>query len=177
MPRTYKKLNKRVTYDLQSLQKTLHELKRGNTLRDVEKRYKIPKSTLSKYRNVEDVTTLRIGGGRKTKLSKQDEDSLAKYLHETGKYGYGLSKSELLHFVKEFCEDTGIAWNESGPGREWYEGFMRRHPQLSIRKGEIMSSQRMRGADPFSISNWYKQLTDLYKRENISPLDGHRIFT
>lgn len=101
---------------------------------------------------------------------------MAKYLYECGKYGYGLTKQEMLTFVSEFCKANGKMWKESGPGRDWYEGFMRRHPQLSIRKGEIMSSQRLRGADPFIIKAWYENLSKLYKQEHITSLDGHHIY-
>lgn len=151
----------------------LQEVKRGNTLRDVSERYDIPKSTLGKYRKVRDINSVKIGAGRKTRLSTEDENSLAKYLYESGKYGFGLTRGEILQFVKEYCEEKGLNWV---PGREWYEGFMKRHTQLSTRKGESMSSQRLRGADPFVIKHWYEQLDKIYKKEKITPLDGHRVY-
>lgn len=173
MPRTYKSQHKRVNYGINELKMALQDVRRGNTLRDVAERYNIPKSTLGKYRNIQNIDSIDIGGGRKTRLSKDDEACLAKYLYECGKYGYGFTKQELLILVKEYCELNG---NDFGPGREWYEGFMRRHPELSVRKGEAMSSQRLRGADPFTIKNWYEKLNDLYKKENIGPLDGDRVY-
>lgn len=78
----------------------LQNVHRGNTLRDVAERYNISKSTLGKYRNVANIDKIEIDGGRKTKLSKEDENALAKYLYESEKYGYGLTKQEMLIFLK-----------------------------------------------------------------------------
>lgn len=36
-------------------------------------------------------------------------------------------------------------WKGNTPGREWLKGFLKRFPALSFRKGEVLSSQRLRG--------------------------------
>ncbi|KAG5876601.1 hypothetical protein JTB14_021568 [Gonioctena quinquepunctata] len=75
-----------------------------------------------------------------------------------------------------FCEDTCNIWNEAGPGREWFEGFMRRHPEISLREGESMSSQRLRGADPFVVKQWYQSLDGIFQTERILATDGHLVY-
>ncbi|KAG5862253.1 hypothetical protein JTB14_002584 [Gonioctena quinquepunctata] len=176
MPRLYKKKNKRVRYDLETMRNAIAAVRRGNTLREVSERFGVPKSTLRKYRNVGNISDIHVGAGRKTFLKQEDEKALAKYLFESGKFGYGLTKWEILKFVKEFCEYTGNIWNEAGPGREWFEGFMRRHPEISLREGESISSQRLRGADPFVIKQWYQSLDRIYQTERILATDGHLVY-
>lgn len=58
-------------YDLNIFHMALQEVKRGNTLRDVAEHYDISKYTLGKYRNLQDLTTINIGAGRKTKAIKR----------------------------------------------------------------------------------------------------------
>jgi hypothetical protein len=176
MSRQYRNKGLRGTYSLNVLHMALDEVKRGCILRDVAERYNIPKSTLGKYRNT-NLDEVRVGAGRKTTLKKEDEDALAKYLFKSGKYGYGLTKQEIFKFVEEFGQLKDIQWNGNdkyAPGREWYAGFMKKHPELSVRKGESMSAQRLRGADLFTIQEWYRKLQVALKKEKIT--NGHYIF-
>ncbi|KAG5878335.1 hypothetical protein JTB14_035262 [Gonioctena quinquepunctata] len=53
---------------------------------------------------------------------------------------------------------------------------MRRHPEISLRKGESMSSQRLRGADPFVIKQWYQSLDRIHQTERIFATDGHLVY-
>ncbi|KAG5880837.1 hypothetical protein JTB14_027618 [Gonioctena quinquepunctata] len=99
MPRLYKKKNNRVRYDLETMRNAIAAVRRGNTLREVSERFGVPKSTLGKYRNVGNISDIHVGAGRKTFLKQEDEKALAKYLFESGKFGYGLTKWEILKLV------------------------------------------------------------------------------
>ncbi|KAG5880838.1 hypothetical protein JTB14_027619 [Gonioctena quinquepunctata] len=53
---------------------------------------------------------------------------------------------------------------------------MRRLPEISLSKGESMSYQRLRGADPFVIKQWYQSLDRIYRTERILATDGHLVY-
>lgn len=177
MPRVHKMKTKRALYSLETLRNAVEELRLGRTLKQVSEHFGIPVSTLSKYRKVRPDDLKSIGAGRKTKLSAEEEQTIVTYLLETGRHGYGLTKHELLKFVREYCEYANIEWNETrGPGEDWFHCFLKRHPELSIRKGETMSSMRVRGADPFVIAAWYKGLLKIFKDEKIDIHSANRVF-
>jgi hypothetical protein len=52
---------------------------------------------------------------------------------EMSKIGYGRSKHELLDTVQKIIQSDGrrTPFNNGRSGKDWYDGFMRRHPALS----------------------------------------------
>lgn len=137
----------------------------------------MPFGTLSKqYKKTGDV---KVGGGRKPELSDKDEEDLAQYLRVCELHGEGLTRKETLTLVSEFVQQQKIEtrWKDGkGPGEDWFRGFLARHPQLRIRKGEALSSQRVRGTDPFVIKKFYDDIAKMYNDMGIGPEDGGLLF-
>nr|CAD7262465.1 unnamed protein product [Timema shepardi] len=86
-------------------------------------------------------TMATVGGGRKPELSYKDEEDLAQYLRVCVLRGEGLTQNETIQLVTEFVcqEKIETRWKN---GEDWFHGFLARHPELRIRKGEALSSQR-----------------------------------
>lgn len=61
------------------------------------------------------------------------------------------------------------------PGRHWYEGFLRRHTVLRRRICENVSLSRALVSED-SVKNWFKEVGDYLKKENLENIDGSRIF-
>ncbi|XP_050400998.1 uncharacterized protein LOC126817869 [Patella vulgata] len=107
--------------------------------------YGIPKSTL--HDKLKEKTPL-IPIPR-TILSPDEENILAEWVINMSKIGYGRTKCELLAKVKSILDkDTRITpFKNNMPGKDWYYGFIRRHPNISV---QIKDSTIY--ADP---SRWY----------------------
>lgn len=178
MPRKYVNKGLRLTYEKNEMIEATDAVQKGLTLRAAAQRYGVPFGTLCKfYKKSNDVSSL--GGGRKPELSATDEQDLAKYLLVCALHGEGLTRSETLQLVKDFVQTENIKtrWeNDKGPGIDWFRGFLNRHPELRIRKGEALSSQRVRGTDPFIIKKFYSDIQKMYEQEKITSDDGGLIF-
>lgn len=173
MPRRYIKKGLRLTYDPNKMKQAAAAVRKGLTLRAAAERYEVPFGTLCKFYKKDEGTD--IGGGRKPELSASDERDLAKYLRVCAIHGEGLTRSETLQLVKDFgvTENIQTRWkDDKGPGVDWFRGFLSRHPELRIRKGELLSSQRVRGTDPFIIKQFYDDVEKMYKNEKIGPGDS-----
>ena len=177
MPRNYKKKGIRVTYDPERMAEAVSAVRRGLVLRVAAERYEVPFGTLSKqYKKADGV---KVGGGRKPELSNKDEEDLAQYLRVCALHGEGLTRKETLTLVSQFIEQEKIVtrWKDGKvPGEDWFRGFLARHPELSIRKGEALSSQRVRGTDPFVIKKFYDDIANIYNEQGIGPQDGGLLF-
>lgn len=177
MPRRYVKKGLRVTYDPQRMVEAVAAVHRGLTLRVAAERYEVPFGTVCKQ--YKKAGAIKVGGGRKPELSAKDEGDLAQYLRVCALHGEGLTRKETLKLVSDFVNRQKIVtrWKDGkGPGEDWFRGFLTRHPQLTIRKGEPLSSQRVRGTDPFIIEKFYDDITKMYKNIGIGPEDGGLIF-
>ena len=53
------------------------------------------------------------------------------------------------------------ASKDKSPGKDWFDGFMKRHPDLSIRKPEKLTTARARMLNPVVVTNYFNDLDAL----------------
>ena len=63
--------------------------------------------------------------------------------------------------IPGFSEKTGMA------GRKWLKGFLKRHPQITLKTAKNLSIARAMGANETVISNWFKLLRELKDKFHI----------
>lgn len=54
-------------------------------------------------------------------------------------------------------------------GKDWLQAFIRRHPQLSIRKPEATSIARITGFNKDTVKLFYDNLNVIYLKYNFQP--------
>ena len=77
--------------------------------------------------------------GPSTVLTRDEEDKLCQYCLDMANMEYGLR-------YKSGCicgSGKSHPFKQGSTGHDWYEGFLRRHPQLSLRKPGRMQGQKM----------------------------------
>jgi hypothetical protein len=65
------------------------------------------------------------------------------------------------------------AFKGKSPGKDWFDGFMKRHPDLSIRKPEKLTTTRARMLNPVVVTNYIVillLLADVLPTTDFSPL-------
>ena len=65
-----------------------------------------------------------------------------------------------LNKPNNFDKETKLA------GLEWFRGFMKRHPELSLRKPEPTSAARAAGFNKHAVNSFYELLDDIYNSNN-----------
>ena len=111
--------------------------------------------------------------GRKCTLTEEQEEELSCILQDMERKLYGLTTEAVRKIVFEFCVKNNIPHNfceeKQCAGRKWMRLFLRRHPELSIRKPESTSIQRALGYNRAKI----KVFEDVLKKELFTN-DGSR---
>ena len=104
--------------------------------------------------------------GRKTVLTKSEEGCLVDYCKLMGSIGYPLKKNDLLVEVKKVLDHDGrtTPFNNNMPGKDWYYGFMRRHPELAERTAMALGHQRALITQSM-IDTWFLGLQSYLKKE------------
>ena len=129
----------------------------------------IPRQTLSdrikgKY--------TKVRGGRKTELTEDEERILVDYCMFMAKCSHLLT----VPVVKAFA--WAIARKSNQPSRfhatngsswKWWQGFKRRHPEISLRKPDNLDRGRSRMNNQIVMDNFFKLLKD--ELESIDILD------
>lgn len=105
--------------------------------------------------------------GRCTAIPTEEEKMLANGLKTLEKWGWGLSRKEVLELVGCYVRRNNIdtPFKDGIPGKDWFIGFKKRH-RLSIKKPQTLEYARKKaGSDPFIIEGYFdllqKTLIDL----------------
>lgn len=135
----------------------LEQMRTSNlSIRNIAKLYAVPESTLRD--KIHGRTDLDAKSGPSTVLSTE-EDDLANCAAHMSLIGYGTTKNELLDSVKRALDKAGRAspFKDNLPGRDWFDSFLRRHPNLSLTNAEALSKERAVCSSPADVQKWYVQ--------------------
>ncbi|KAJ8945485.1 hypothetical protein NQ314_009238 [Rhamnusium bicolor] len=148
MPRLKKKKTDRVL-NTDAIKSAILAIRSGSSIRKAAKDNGIDKETLRKhYKNVgetnEETIVISQNYGWNKIFTKEQEDILVNYILKCCEMGYGFSREQARKLAYEMAVKNDIKipdnWKKSTTaGIEWYKGFYKRHPQLSLRKPEATS--------------------------------------
>lgn len=135
MPRNYERKTSRASYSQEDLQAAIEKV-RSNELSNyaASQMYGIPKSTLNdRVRNKSGVISQTLG--RPPAIPLAFESELASCLRTLEKWGWGLSREEVLEITEEFINKNKLKtlFVDRKPGADWFISFRKRH-NLSIKK-------------------------------------------
>lgn len=107
-------------------------------------------------------------------FSPAEEEALMKYLIQSSKLRYGISRDGLRRMALEFGRKIQIAipdsWNEHGlASRDWYEGFMARHPNLSLRTPVQLSANRAKSFSKQNVDAFFQLYNELLNEKPTTP--------
>ncbi|KAJ8879015.1 hypothetical protein PR048_019621 [Dryococelus australis] len=149
-------------YSSEDISKALADIKAGRfTNKRAAKKYKIPSTSL--YQNHKGLRKLKsTTEGRNTAIPEKDENKLANCLKTMEKWGYGLTRSEVLDIVGQHVKQNKIKTNfkDDTSGGDWFLNFKCCH-NFSIKKPEAVKFARRKALDPFKINTNFDLLHEL----------------
>lgn len=123
--------------------------------------YEIPKPTLFKrvkgQRGVKSSTF-----GRDTCIPHAEEQTIANCLITMERWGFGLSKKELLEAIGRYTVVNNIStpFKNGIPGHDYFRRFKKQFG-LSIKKPQSVEVARKRSIDPFTVSEYFRLLKEV----------------
>ncbi|KAI4465086.1 reverse transcriptase [Holotrichia oblita] len=143
-------------YNEEQLQEALEAVRNGKPLREVSRKYNIPRATLQFRKSDKFV---KPGFGPRPILSTEEEGILVKWIAESSKKGFPRQQEDIQASVKEFL-DTVPRKNpfpDNCPQEGWYKAFLRRHPELTITTAEGVTSASANVAEN-DIRKWFSEI-------------------
>lgn len=146
----------------------------GIKLREAEKIYKVPFSTLWRHVTGECSTSMP---GRKPKLGHLQEQELKEAVQGMADMGFGLSKNELLQLASNICIESGIEPFKGGkPSLKWYQLFKKRH-NLTLKRAENISANRQKMETVEVKNEYFNKLKSLLDKLIPKDLKPHMIYS
>lgn len=165
MPRHYERKTNRAEWDSNNLKPALAAMKGGLSERKASIQYGIKRTTLKRYANDNQCSKKKLGG--QTTISLAQENELVSYLKTMESVGFGLTTCQVRSLAYEFCVRNKISnnfdINTKLAGKDWLEGFMKRHPSLSLRKPENLSKQRAMNMNVPQVQKFYDLLEHTFE--------------
>ncbi|KAJ4443294.1 hypothetical protein ANN_04962, partial [Periplaneta americana] len=108
--------------------------------------------------------------GHPLDLPQEVENDLVTHLLQLEKMFYGLTRRSVMQLAYKIAEKNKLAtrFNKEtkSAGKEWFSGFMKRHPKLSLRQPEATSLARASGFNRVVVGKFFdtlEQLVDQHK--------------
>ncbi|XP_064075658.1 uncharacterized protein LOC135194277 [Vanessa tameamea] len=177
--RTYKRKTTRRSYtteDLKNAAKAVnHE---GKSVNATAKEFGIKRMTLTRY-----LKRLNEGGDSsmgyatpRQVFSSTQEDSLKKYLLQIASIFYGYSPKDVRRLAYECANKFEIeippSWTANKmAGKEWLTMFLKRNPELSIRKPEPTSLGRATSFNAQNVKVFFEKLAEVMDRYGFTAAD------
>jgi len=158
---------KRQQWSVEAMSEALKAVKLNEKgLRQAAREFDVPVTTLK--RRVDGEVPLNAKPGPPTVLTKE-EDELCNYCFAMCDMGYGLTVEDVKRVAFEIASNSGRPhpFKDRKAGRDWYEGFMRRFPTLTLRKEEALSYMRAKNADDKVVEDFFAKLAAVLARLNL----------
>lgn len=115
--------------------------------------------------------------GRKCVFSKEEEADIVQHCIHLSRMFYGLTPTDLRKLIYEYAVTNEISnpfdKEKKIAGKDWFQAFKRRHPQLTLRKPEATSLGRINGFNEESIKIFFNNVEKVFEKHNFPP---HRIY-
>ncbi len=148
-------------YTENQLQQALAEVKNGMKLRQASKMFGVPSSTLHDKLKGKSVNKLQHSG-LSSCLGVDKENELVLWLMDCSKKGFPITKKLLEDAVQKPAIKLNIKtqFKNNKPGRKWFEKFMPRHKNLSIKRAEYINKARGSVTEA-NIRKWFEEVVIL----------------
>lgn len=181
MPRHYRRKTDNGLIPEDVLRAAVARVLDGESAKAVSKDTGVPRTTLRrKTALMRENNDANIGTdySKAQIFSCAEEKELADYLQKCSKMFYGLTTRAAKELAYEMAVVNGkkvpASWEAcKQAGKEWLIGFLRRHPQLSIRQPEATSLARATSFNKHNINQFFDLLEEKYKSLNV---EGRQIF-
>lgn len=135
--------------------------------RDAAKLYQVPRATLQ-FRSSEKFNQ-KVSLGPKPILTSEEEELLENWILISHKKGFPRRMEDIQASVKYFLDATPREnpFTDNVLGRGWYLAFLKRHPNITLRTSEGITSASSVVAEA-DIRGWFSSVEAYVKEKNMS---------
>ncbi|XP_049869645.1 uncharacterized protein LOC126369338 [Pectinophora gossypiella] len=156
---------------LSLLEEARKRVNEGESKRSVAKSLGMAESTLRKRLLRTSIAT-KLGRYDLT-FSKEVEQEFCNYLMHLDDMYFGMTAKNLRILAFEFAERNNISHrfnrDAKAAGKDWLRGFLKRHPQISLRQPTSTSIARAMGFNRPQVERFYINLSALMDKHNFPP--------
>jgi hypothetical protein len=157
MPRTYIRKTEKSKWTEEDLKTVIAAIQSGRKIREVGRSYNIPEATLRDKLKTNINTKVKLG--RKPVFSNEQEAVIKSHVIKLANMFFGITPIELRRLAYQFAEANNIKHRFDKElnmaGHDWLELFLKRHPEISLRKPEGTSQNRISAFNKTEVDRFF----------------------
>jgi len=165
---------KRGQWTSERMLSAIDAMKSGTGLNAAAKAYGVPKATLKRHL-LGSNKTARDGFkqlGRSTDLPMELEEQLAQHILHMEAMFYGFSTQSVRKLAYQIAVINQIPHRfnkeKQTAGKEWLSGFLKRHPEISVRSPQATSLARASGFNRVRVNAFFDLLEELVHKYGLT---------
>ena len=166
MVRNYKRTTNQASWSRSALVAAMKAVQvGGSSIRSACETHSIPFGTL--YRHLQKNSKAKKLGRFSRVLSVDIENELVKYIKHMDSLLFGVTLKELSIMAFQLAEKNRIIhpFRKGSAGEGWVRGFLKRHPDISLRSPEPTSVARARGFNRPHVDRFFTLLSDILRKK------------
>lgn len=163
MVRDYKKKTNRQSWSTEAMNNAVEAVISGQSgCLKASNQFDVPQSTLERYvkkrKENPDYKIDKTAGKFKNVFTEEQELELVNYLKTMEARLFGLTMKDLRSLAYQLAVRNGIGhrFQNGIAGQDWVNGFLKRHPTLSVRKPEATSGARAMGFNKVAVDSFFR---------------------
>lgn len=175
MPFKFKKKGMRREISKDIILRAIEEVSKGGKIKTTADKYQIPRSNLQRYLKQGYVKDFSLRFITSQIFTSEEEEKLAKYMIESSKLHYGLTKLQARKLAYDYAlaiKKTNMPDNwiqNKVASKDWIRGFLNRQSQLSIRTPEATSLSRATSFNKTNVRDFFENLRTVFGRYQLGP--------
>ena len=174
MPETYGK------WSQTDLDRALTSIKNGDMgFKAAAKAFGVPKTTLARHYNSQNKLAKQqiVHFGTHCALTTEMEEEIVRHVVDLQDAMFPITKADLQRLAFQVAERNGLSTafskNKGIAGQKWYAGFLKRHPELSLRRPEATSLARADGFNKEAVNKYFRNVNEIVTKHK---LDGTKVY-
>ena len=158
-------------YSDHQLRNALSEIENCSSIYKASRENGVPEQTL---RRVKNHNTTIPKNGQSTVLSNREEQAIAEWVKESARGGFGKSPALVCESVKQILDRAGkriSPFKSNRPGKSWWYGFLRRHPDLHMLRPKPLELARATACSQEKVYAWFDAFEQFLAEQEITSLD------
>lgn len=140
---------------MSNLQQAVSAIRTANmSIRAASRTFGVPNTTLQRFLHAKNSERKPC-----TVLSTTEEKEIVQWILDVAKVGFPITAAELKDCVQLYLDmkERRTIFKNNRPGRNWFNRFLKRHSNLSIRLAENLCKSRAAVSEDM-IRNWFSEV-------------------
>lgn len=171
----YTRKTNRRNYKTEALLSAMNAVEQGQKIRAAARDYDIHEATLRRQLKIKGKFKQRKSDslGRAPVFTEEQEREFASHCKELARLFFGITATDLREAAFKYAEANHIKHSfnrEKGmAGPDWFRNFLKRNPDLSLRKPEATSVNRISAFNKTEVDRFFNNLEQVQDKYHFGP--------